>query len=283
MKPKFDFKRAKELARKAMKNPLLEAVILGPQGAGKSTLIGTLGVKTLYLYGTRESHGPKAAAVKGEKMVEPLAFDHGIWPGEESARQWTADESWEFLTHVLADHEHLKAEKYQAIAVDGFKVLEDIIKETTEWREKCKTSKGGHNSFRETESSQEMFGKLVALLKTCQRELNTHIIVTGTVDVKDSDQFGAYTEAVPRLGGYGLAESLNQFFADVLLVGKMSKNGEAKYKLQFLTDLTKISKDESGQQKRAMNFNPRVTGVEMPPYFDADLKALAELKKEKMK
>lgn len=280
---KFDFKKAKEQARKAMKNPLLEAIILGPQGAGKSFLIGTLGVKTLYLYGTRESHGPKAANVKGDKLIEPMAIDYGIWPGEETARQWDADESWQFLTTVLSDLEYLKTEKFAAIAVDGFKVIEDIVKGTTEWKEKCKSAKGVHNSFRETESSQEMIGRLVGQLKTAQRELGLHILATGIVDVKETDQYGAYVEAAPRLGGYGLAEAINQFFGDVLLVGKMTRAGETKYKLQFLTDLTKVSKDEAGQQKKALNFNPRVTGLEMPPYMDADLKALADLKKEKLK
>lgn len=280
---KFDFKKAKEQARKAMKSPLLEAIILGPSGSGKSSVLGTFGVKTLYLYGSRESHGPKAASVQGAKLIEPVAFDHGLWPGEDTPRQWTGDESWQFLTAVLSDLVYLKAEGYKAIAIDGFKVMEDIVKETTAWAEKCKSAKGVHNSFKESEASQELMGQIVSLLKTAQRELGVHIGVTAILDVKESDQYGGYVEAAPRLGGFGLAESLVQFFSDVLVVGKMTRAGETRYKFQFMTDLAKVSKDEAGNQKRSLNFNPRLTGTTPPPYMAADLAEVIRFKEEATK
>lgn len=279
----FDFKKAKEYARRAMKNPLLEAIILGPSGAGKSYTIGTLGCKTLYLYGTRESHGPKAASVKGTANMEPMAFDHGTWGTEKTERQFTGDESWSFLQAILKDHTYIKGEGYKAIALDGMKVLEDLVKSTTEWRQKCSTAKGGHNTFKETEASQEMIGTIISLLKTCQRECGVHIVVTGILDVKESDAFGAVVEASPRLGGYGLAESINQFFGDILVVGKMSKGGESKWKFQFMSDLTRVSKDEAGNQKKAMNFSPRLTGYEPPPFMDANLADVIKFKTENTK
>lgn len=274
---KVDMKKAKAEAAKSMKNPLLELVILGSQGAGKSYTIGTLGVKTLYLYGTRENHGPKTANVKGGDNIVPLCID--FYDGESLS----ADNSLEYIQAILTDYEELRKEGYKAIAFDGLAVLESIVKETTAWKEKCKTTGGKHNTFKESEASQELIGGVINLLKSCQRELGVHIAVTGILDVKSVDGFGAIEEASPRLGGYGLAESLNQHFGDIVVVGKMTKNGESKHKLQMMSDLTKASKDEHGNIKKAMNFNPRLSGLDVPPIMNADLAELAAYKREKMK
>lgn len=274
---KFDMAKAKSEARKLMGSSLLELCMLGSQGAGKSYALGTLGVKTLYLYGTRENHGPKTANVRGSGNIEPVCID--FYNGQAIS----ADDSLGLLTHILTDHASLKAEGYKAIVLDGLAVLESIVKDTTAWKEKCKTAGGKHNPYKETEASQEIMGGIINLLKSAQRELSLHIVVTGILDVKAVDGFGAVEEASPRLGGYGLAESLNQHFGDIVVVGKMSKNGESKHKFQFMSDLTKVSKDESGNQKKAMNFSPRLSGLETPPVMDADLAALAKYKAEKMK
>lgn len=279
----FDFKKARELAKKALDTDLLELIILGPQGAGKSYAIGTLGVKTLYLYGTRESHGPKSASANGYNNLDLMCIDYGVWANETKERDFTSDESLKFLSAILQDHDFLRKEGYKAIAVDGLTVLENIIKNSSEWRDRCKTAQGKHNTFKETEASQEMLGNIINMLKTCQREIGCHIVVTGILDVKETDHTGAVIEASPRLGGYGLAEQLNQNFGDIVVVGKMTKNNVTKYKFQFMSDLVRVSKDEAGTQKRSMNFNPRLSGITIDqPILDADLAELAKYKKQKM-
>jgi len=283
LKPKkFDFAQAKALAAKAMKNPNLEAVILGAQGAGKSYALGTLGVKTLHIYGTRESHGPRTAAagVGGDNIV-PFCIDYGIWPGESVERQFSADESFELLEAVLRDTDELRAAGYGALVCDGLAVLEAIVKETSAWKKKCLTAAGKHNTYKETEATQDLLGQVISWMKQACRELDMHLVVTGILDVKDTGVYGEITEASPRLGGYGLAETMNQHFGDVLVVGKMTRDGVRKWKFQFLTELTKVAKDENGGQKRAMNFNPRLSGYAVPEYFDADFAKLAAYKKEK--
>lgn len=280
---KFNFDKAKKSALKALKNPLLEAIVLGSSGAGKSFSIGTLGVKTLYLYGTRETHGPKSASVKGAANILPMCIDFGTWEDEKDERAFTADESLALIREILTSYEWMKKEGFKAIAFDGLAVLESLVKETTHWREKCKTAAGKHSNFKEVEASQEIIGSVISLLKAAQRELDLHIVVTGILDVKEVDGFGAIQEASPRLQGYGLAESLNQHFGDVIVIGKMTRGGETKYKFQFMTDLVKSSKDENGMQKRAMNFSPRLSGVPLDTVvMDADLSKLANIKREHM-
>lgn len=275
----FDFAKGRADAKKALESTKLELLILGHSGAGKSYTIGTLGVPTLYLYATKESHGPVAASTEGKSNISPLCFNRGIWPGEKMERPFTADESLQYLHAILKDIKYLKAEGFQAIAVDGLGALESVVKESIVWKDKCKTAKGGHNTFKESEASQEVIGDVIDALKYCKQELDIHIIMTGILDVKEKDAHGAVLEATPKMGGYGLAEAMNQHFADIVVTGRMVKNGEAKYKFQFMVDLVKASKDEHGNIKKAMNFSPRLTGCAVPDIMDADLSKLATLKK----
>lgn len=274
---KFDFKRAIAQSELAMKNPKLECVILGPQGAGKSYAIGTLGVPTLHLYGTRESHGPKTARVVGKDNITPFCFT------EYDGKSLSADDSLSLLESVLSNHSYLTESAFGAIALDGLAVLEDIIKQSTAWKEKCKTAKGTHNTFKETEASLELMAHVINLLKSAQRECGVHIVVTGILDVKETDQYGGIVEASPRLGGYGLAESLNQHFGDVLVISKMTKSGTSQWRFQFMSDLTRVAKDDTGNQKKAMNFNPRLSGCEVPTSMEADFAKLISYKADKMK
>ncbi len=273
---KFDFKKAIAASEKTMKNPLLEAIVLGPQGSGKSYSIGTLGVRTLHLYGTRESHGPKTSRVEGGAHIIPLCFT------EYEGRSLSSDESLEFLGSVLTNYSWIKEAGIEAIALDGMAVLEEMIKGTVEWADKCKTAKGGHNTFKETEASLDLMARVINWMKSAQRECGVHIVVTAILDVKETDQYGAIMEATPRLGGYGLAESIVQHWGDVLVIGKMTRNGETKYKFQFMSDLTRTAKDEHGAQKKALNFNPRLSGCEVEPMMDADFAKLIQYKATKM-
>jgi hypothetical protein len=128
-----------------------------------------------------------------------------------------------------------------------------------------------------------MIGNVINLMKAAQREANCHIVVTGILDVKEVDGFGAIMEATPKLSGYGLCEALVSFFGDILVVGKMTKGNEVKWKFQAMTDLTKTSKDEVGNLKKALNFSPRVSGVVLPPIMDADFSQVAKMKVEAAK
>ncbi len=231
----------------------------------------------------KESHGPKSASTNGSSNIVPVCIDYGTWGDETAEREFTADESYQALNDILKDYATLKSEGFEAIVLDGLSVLEGIIKDTTLWKEKCKTSAGKHNSFKESETSQELMGNVITWLKAAQREIDCHIVVTGIIDVKAKDQYGAVEEAVPRLGGYGLCESLIQHFADVTVVGKMVRGGETKYKFQFMTDLAKVAKDEHGTVRKSQNFAPRITGIDVPSFVDADLSILADMKAKRTK
>lgn len=262
-----------------LKKTPLQAIVLGSSGAGKSSLLGTLGVKTLYLHGTGEDHGPKAASALGGDLILPVCIDQ-----DDNGKALDPDQVFTAIEELCRAEEFIKSNNIEAIVLDGFAVLEHLAKKTTYWKVKCQTSAGKHNTFKESEATLEILTEVVDLLKGAQRDHGVHIAVTCMLDVKAKAADGSILEAAPRLAGYGLAEGLIQQFGDVLVVGKLAKNGVSKYKLQFMTDLSKASKDEHGDLKKAMNFSPRISGVvNLPPLMDADLAQLVKFKVEKIK
>lgn len=274
----FDFQAAIKQATESLNSPKLELMVLGSSGSGKSSCIGTLGVKTLYLFGSRESHGPKAASVSGAGNVVPLNFEFAKPASAEEPRELTPDESYNFLKFILQQDEWIKSEKFEAIAIDGVAVLETIVKGTTEFKRRCTSANGKHNTYKESEAAQELISDIINLLKRAQRNHGVHIVVTSMLDVKEVDPFGAILEAIPKLQSFGLAETLVAAFGDVLVVGKMQKNGVVKYKFQSGSDLVKVSKDEQGNVKKMMNFSPRISGRTLPAVMDADLSDIIKLK-----
>lgn len=265
----FDYKAAMAQAELDAKSVALEAIILGASGSGKSTLLGTLGVKTLYLYASGENHGVKAARMMGAANVVPICFDANTTP----------DEALENIHSILRDVEFVKSQQFKAVVVDGASEIETLVRASKAWQKMCLTNKGTHNSFEEPKATIAGFRPIITALKDLQRATGVHFAVTCILDVRDLGPNGEIVDASPRLQGFSVAESLVQQFGDVLVVGKMSKNKEVKYKLQFATDLTKTAKEENGTVKRLLNFSPRITGVsKLQPFMDASLTDVINLK-----
>ena len=196
----------------------------------------------------------------------------------------SADDAIANLLTVLRDYERVKRMGFGAVVVDGASELEVLIRNSTAWKKACQTAKGGHNTFAEPTETLNCFRPIVTAMKDLQRATGVHFYMTCIIDVKDMGPNGEITEASPRLKGYSVAEGLIQQFGDILVVGRMEKNGEVRHKVQFATTLTKKSSDEKGTIKRILNFSPRISGFavhELPEIADASMKQIAEVKAKK--
>lgn len=274
----FNYDAAIAASRKQMENKALEAIVLGPSGSGKSYLLGSFGVPTLYIYSTGETHGPRAAnehAAKTGGNIVPICMDL-----TEDGEQLAGDAVLDRVALILAQDKLLDELKIGAIAIDGAAELEVHIRASDRWKRGCTTDKGKHNNFAEGSVTCELFRPIFNRLKELQRTRGIHFAMTCMLDVKEYGELYDIAEASPRLKGYQVAEMLIQQFGDVLVVGPMTKNSERKWKLQFMTDLTKVSKDLTGVVKRAINFAPRLNGTkETPPaYMEADLRNVVKMK-----
>lgn len=271
----FNFEQAIKESNESQTSGLVSAIILGPSGAGKSRLMGSFGVKTLYLHTTGESHGPKSAAQSPGASLVTICVDQS---GGESL---SADASYIRLLDILSDVSGLRKLGIGAIALDGATEIEAIIRNTQKWESKCQSASGKHNGFAEPAATIELFRPILVALKRLQSELKIHFAMTCILDVKTMADNGEILEAAPRVVGYAVAETLVQQFDDVIVVGRMTKGEEAKHKLQMRSEVTKVSKDALGGIKKIFNFAPRLSEVEqLPALIDADLSKVIELKRK---
>lgn len=271
----FNFKAAQAQAAADLKNDKLGLLVLGASGAGKSSVIGTLGVKTLYLYTTGESHGVSAAATQGGENVVPVCLDYADGKG------LTADAAYDRLMAVLSDVEGIKKEGFGAIALDGASELEVLIRGTSRWRVMCQTDKGNHNSWEEGKATLAMFRPIIAALKDLQRSIGIHYVVTCILDVNSIGDDGEIMESKPKLQTYSVAEGVLQQFPDIVALGRMSKGDEIAHRIQFLAGVSRSTKDASGNIIKTVNFHPRLTGrvlADLPNTAKADLSELVKLK-----
>lgn len=273
----FNFGAAIAQSQRLMHQRALEAIVLGPSGAGKSYVMGTFGVPTLYIYSTGESHGPRAAhrcaaGVPGSDII-PVCMDL-----TELDEKLDGDAVLQRVLDVLGSDELFDHHKIGAVVIDGAAELETYIRASERWRKACLTQKQEHNSFAEPAATTALFRPIFNRLKELQRTREIHFAVTCMLDVKEYGEFKDIVEAVPRLKGYSVAEMLIQQFGDVLVLSPMQRDGERKWKFQFMTDIVKTSKDLKQTVKRTINFSPRLNGVTAPPYVDADFREILKLK-----
>lgn len=252
----------------------LQAVILAPSGGGKSHVIGTLDRTVLYLYGSDESHG-KTSASQGKARIKALQWD--INP--ETGEQLNADESLEFIKAMLTN-EFLDAHGIDAIALDSMTSLEKLVKASSKFKVMCRTKNGDHNSFVEGEKCGIIIDELLSTIRKLGSNRKLDLVMTCIVDVKDKDdETGAYHCVRPRLGSYGLAESIIQQCFQILLVGKVAIKNKKGHCFQFDSLIERVSKDLSGSVKKYLNFDPRVIGAnrELNKFEKADLEEIRNL------
>ncbi len=273
----FNFQKAIAESSKNT-DSLLSAIVLGSSGAGKSSILGTLPGKILYLHTTGESHGPTAARSTGGDRVVPICID------KDGDTRLGADAAYERLLSILTSVEGLKSLGITSIAIDGAAELEHIVRGMDKWAKLCQTSGGKHSGFEEPRATITLLRPIITALKDTQLALGLHCALTCTLDVRAVGSAGEVEEATPRIQGYSVAESIVQQFSDVLVVGRMQRDGVVKHKLQFMTEVTKVSKDDRGTVKKAINFAPRISGVlvgDLPAILDADLATVIGLKAAK--
>lgn len=280
----FNIKGAVQAATKDLQNRALAAIILGQSGAGKSALLGTFGCKTLYIYALGESHGPKSAATLGGDNVVPVCInynDAGKLLVQMDGTTPDYDAIYLNLLSILTSAGSIVNEGIEAIGIDGIPEIEAIIRGSEMWREKCRSGKGAHNTFAEGPAVNEMLRPIFNLLSDLRRNNGIHYAVTCTLSVSDMGDNGEVRIASPQLSTYAVAETVVRQFGDIMVVGRMSKGDLVQHRIQFMTNVTRSSKDVHGQIKKAMNFSPRLEHVtldKLPDNMGASLAKVIELK-----
>ena len=266
-----DFAAMKAKA-KGSKEEGMCAVILGAGQAGKSTLIGTLGVPTLIIHTADESHSVTSAKIFN-KEITGLCINDGCGP----------DEAMQKLDDILSSPDLF--DHFKAVAIDSFSSIEMLIKQTAWLDNFCKSSSGKRDKYREPEA---VLTRLQSIINTASdyRKKGGHVICTLPCHVKSQDGDGMAEVVEPVLSTYGTANAVPRMFSTVLLVSHTQVDGEIKRALVFDTKVQKVSKDLGGNVKKLLNFAPCVRGLsdeDTPTAFPPDLKKLVEFIKEAKK
>jgi hypothetical protein len=274
----MSFNFASSIAKAQEKNTtqgLISAIILGSSGHGKSTLSNSLGCKTLFLYLRGESHGVLTKSIHKDSDTVGVCIDQ-----DDEGRALPPGQAYVKLLSILNSPNEIKEAGFKAIVVDSLAEMEALIKLTPQF-----TNKVSGNKFKETDVLVEMMREVVLKLNDLQTQIGIHYICTCPLDIKELDKdTGEIIEAQVKLTSYRLAESMVCLFPDVLTVGPVSNGKTSKYRIQFMSNVSKAQKDVNGAIKRSINFKPRISSVDleavMPEYghIAADLKEVIKMK-----
>lgn len=255
--------------------PKLFALISGIRGAGKSTVIGTLKLKTLLITSVLESHAVSAARIYGNDNVISTFYDI-----DENNKQLKPDVALNNLHNILdflIDSPDL-LDNIQALSIDSVSAIDKTLMDTS----KILLEKNGFESMRIME--QEHF-KIIKKLKELHRK-GLHILVTMPI-LSTFDDNGFYLTAKPEIRGVTTTSNIAGIFDDILVVGKI----EGNYLFQMDLLITKAGKEVSGAEK-SISFHPRISGLSKQDIFKiskesmllpADLNFIYRLKQAKQK
>lgn len=274
---KVDFRRIKERPQKDIDCKALRVLVMGEGQGGKSSLCGSMGVKTLYLYFKGETHGPKNAMAHNKTTeIDAYRIDVDFESGEKLGAEATIAQLMDFL-----DPEGLSDAGYEAVVVDSMYELDQVIRQTLKFKRDCESNNGKHNVWEEPKAILAQLRPILFALDTLTVEHNIHHAITCPLDVKSKGEFGEITEATPKITGGDVAQALARIYHDVIAVGPMVRNGKTVQALQFGASIQKNSKDANGDTKKYLNFRPRLSGVtDLPEYAPANLARIIEAKEK---
>jgi len=263
----------------------LDLIVFGSSGSGKSSLIGTMGLDTLILHGTREHHSVANAqhrnrvwAVENEVDAPNITGVDYVVLDDKGSTNFNA--SYKNLLSLLRDS--TIADNFKAVVLDGWYELQGIVQNTDAWREYCATDRGGHNKYKEGEATQHLFNEVRNALLNLRRK-GLHVVTTCTAVQVNNPEDPTDIQAKPALMGFNTAEMLTGGFADVLFITTIRTDNEYYHKLVFNATVGIESKDEKGKVKKVSfsNFKPRISGMgELPDICTPDLSKLIRARKD---
>lgn len=258
--------KAKEHEKNDKSKEALTCLLIGPSGAGKSHCIGTLEVKTLYLYFMGERHGPRVAKKEGGDNIEPVCVNYADVGDGKGERHLTPDECLTRLRFILSNGTKLHELGFEAIVIDSLTELEVCVLESRELKQMSLTKEGKVDGFRVPANTKIILRRIFKDIFDIQVSTGLHFITMLLADVKEVDsETNDILECQPRLNSYTVADDIFPQFATYFVVNWVLKeNGEKVHIFDFGGSITRESKDAKGRIKKQINFNPRIQNANPP-------------------
>ncbi len=245
---------------KIMNNKNLGLILMGPASAGKSSAMGSLGVRTLYLYGSGESHGPASAKHfnPGCDLI-PVCFDL-----DENGNQVDPDQAYQDLVDLLNDRKQIEEAGVKAIVLDGLTELEHLILSTTTYKLRLASEYKGQKSFAGP-IVIDMARSVLNAIRKLQTELDIHYVISCLLIVKEVAENGVFTDASPQVNGFNVANAILQQIPDRLVIGHVEMgDGKVQPRLQVGAAVGRVTKDFSTKAiTKIASFRCQLTGVDL--------------------
>lgn len=244
--------------------------VMGPSGAGKSHFIGTHPGKTLFVYGQAEAHGP-AAAIKNNPNVTAISW-------AQTKEGPISPELYLKRIKEILDPTSIKAAGFNCVAVDSITNLCLDFKDTPWFKQRCRSAKGDHNPYKETEALIEMTVKILNQLQILSDVHDIDVICTMDLQITSIGVDGTIMESKPGLPTFGAGKALIQYFPDVLVLGRI--NGKPRFQ-NFAKAISKSVDRETSEVVKYLEYNPRLRGAnkQLPETMEPTVAAIMELKK----
>ena len=240
----------------------------GGQGEGKSYFMGTNPTgNILHLHGKSEAHGGASALKNAKESLISVSWA-------------TGDTILGDISQILSP-ETIKKYNITRVCVDSLTALARDVKETQIFKQKCKTPRGDHNSYKEGEAILDLLSKVISWLSILYHEHNVDIICSLHANVTAYNEDGSIAEAKPDLPSFGIAEYLPGQFPDVMIIGRVGEKGTPM--LQCNAIAKRSSTNEKTKLTKFTHFRPRLQSVEgdLPAMIEPTVQALLDLKKGK--
>lgn len=239
-------------------------MVLAPSKTGKSHFMGTYPGEgnILHLHGSGETHGSLSAEKEaGDRLISV---------------QWkTGGDLIKDLKEILSPAT-IKENNITCIGLDSLTELFRDIKETKAFQQKCMTSSGKHNSFKESEALIELMSKIISWLRALYNEHQVSVVCAMHARVTKTEH-GEVSEVKPDLPGFGVAEFLVGQFDDILVMSRNPQTNKPEFVCSAVGKRT--SKDDTGEVTRYLDFTPCLQHVaELPDRIPATIPELLKLK-----
>ena len=258
-----------------MECKLLALILFGAPSGGKSQAMGTMGVKTLFLYHGGESHGPASAKAGGSEII-PYCVDV-----DENGIKLDPDVAYNELVALLQNQKFFIDNGIKAVALDGAGEVEFLIMQTAFWRTSAQARFKGVESY-SFPITLEMLRPIMDALRDLQLKLGIHFVVSCILDVKEFADNGVISDGTPKMFGYGTVSAFLQQFPDRMVIGQVEVNGTTKPRIQLASVVTKSTKDRTTKEiTKLMHFRPQLQGVDLaagPAFLSPDLSKLIAYK-----
>ncbi len=269
---KLSFENLRQASKQHEENHKLFAIVMGIRGAGKSTVLGTLGVKTFLIASASESHAVTASKLYGGENIISSLYDV-----DETGKQLKADLALanlhNLLDFLLTSEDLL--ENIECVALDSFSAIDKTLMETSQILQE-------KNTWAQMDMMEMQHLKIIKKLKELHRR-GLHVVTTMPI-LGTFDENNLYVTAKQDMRGIRTPSTIISNFPEVLVICRP----EREYCFQMDLTMKKTGKTVSGEDKVFIT-HPRITGLGLDDLLKvspdllipADLNYIYQLKQAK--